>query len=115
MCSENWPGAAQPQAKCTRPMPRSVSARRRGRVYRLSRCCEREERESEPLGATRFFTCSGRTRQLLRSAHLIDIALKKLPDLVSWPGVAEEITLHLGAADRLQHVHLLLRFHAFGS
>ena len=28
--------------------------------------------------------------------------------------MAEEIALHLGAADRLQHVHLLLRLHALG-
>jgi hypothetical protein len=28
--------------------------------------------------------------------------------------VAEQVALHLSAADRLQHFHLLLRFHAFG-
>lgn len=28
--------------------------------------------------------------------------------------MAEQVTLHLGVADRLQNFHLLLRFHPFG-
>ena len=40
---------------------------------------------------------------------------EELPDLTGRAGLAEEIALHLGAADRLQYFHLLARFHAFGS
>src|SRR5262245_25092523 len=48
-----------------------------------------------------------------RAGFLQSALGEELPDLIRRPRVAEQITLHLGAADRLQRLHLLLGFHAF--
>src|SRR5438046_35248 len=103
MLLANWPDAARSQGRSMSPILPSADAQLPGRGSRSSHSCGPEARKLLRTAQKIFRSqCSGRS-------GFIDRALgKKLPDLAGGSGVAEEITLHLGAADCLQHIQLLL-------
>src|SRR5262249_437464 len=110
MCLASWPDAARSPERCMRPIRPTANVRLPGRGSRSSQWYGREARKRFPAKRWTSFTerrsgCAGSTERALG---------EKLPDLMRRSGVAEEITLHLGATDCLQRFHLLLGFHALG-